>query len=86
MTSAQQTQYYTFLMRQRAKALYYHNLTQSNIKFIKDYIASGKDPRDNPEILKEFYLLINEFGTKIFESELGQLNLTFEDGTLKEKE
>lgn len=85
MTSAQQTQYYTFLMRQRAKILYYHNLAQNNIKFIKNYIASGKDPREDPEILKEFYLLIDEFGTKIFESELDQLNLTFEDGTLTEK-
>lgn len=70
-------------MRERAKVLYHHSLTQNNIKFIKNFIAGGGDPRDNPDILNEFYLLINEFGTAIFEDELRKLHLTVEDGTLK---
>ena len=59
-------------------------LVLHNIEVIRHFVANGRDIRDDPDILKEFYILVNEFGTEIFEHELEALHLTFEDGMLKE--
>lgn len=82
MTSAQQTQYYSFLERQRRLALYHQSLTSNNILVIKDAIINGINPAEDPDLSAEFWRLIDEFGTSLFASELLGLNLTFEDGTL----
>lgn len=63
----------------------YHSLTSHNIAVIKNAILKYKiNPAADSELSAEFWLLIDEFGESLFIHELQTLNLTFEDGTLKE--
>ena len=81
MESAQQQPYYSFLERMRRQAIIKESLMNvHNIAVRKHFIASGQDPREDEDILKEFWILINECGTDIFADELAGLNLTIEDG------
>ena len=85
MTSAQQTQYYSFLERQRKQQMMYHSLTSHNIAVIKNAILKYRiNPAADATLSAEFWLLVDEFGESLFINELQTLNLTFEDGTLKE--
>ena len=61
-------------------------LSLHNVEVIRHFVAAGGDIRDDPDILKEFYILVDEYGVEIFQHELEMLHLTYEDGNLKEIE
>lgn len=74
------------MMRERRRMLNESALVLHNIEVIRNFVVNGGDLRDDPDILKEFYILVDEFGVEIFQHELEMLHLTYEDGTLKEIE
>ena len=76
MTNPYQTQYYTWLQNRRRQAIYNFCLSYHNINFIRDQILNGTDPRNDPVISAEYYALINEYGTALFESEMNQMGFT----------
>lgn len=41
-------------------------LVLHNIEVIRNFVVNGGDLRDDPDILKEFYILVDEFGVEIF--------------------
>lgn len=69
MTSAQQTQYYSFLEQQRKRAIYNQSLTYYYIAAIKQHIAAGGDPALDPDLSAQYFLLLDEFGENFFSFE-----------------
>lgn len=84
MTSAQQTQYYSFLERQRKQAMYNTSLTYHHILNIRRFIALGGNPAEDPNLSAQYYLLIGEYGEGIFafEDENGEyMHIQLENDT-----
>ncbi len=83
MDGTQLTQYYSYLERRRRQAIQYNCLSYYNYYVIKEKILGGIDPRYDPDLSTEYYVLIDEFGKNLFVPELSSMGfLTFEDDTL----
>lgn len=77
---------YTFFERMRKRSLYKEVLKAHNLSAIRSFIAAGGDPRKHPDLSAEYYYLINEYGNKIFGSEIVGFGLVTEDDTLSDFE
>ena len=86
MMSAQQLQYYSYLERERKRALYRESLTNYYIHTIKNALINGCIPTEDPDLSAQFWYLIDEYGIKLFADELSSFNLIYEDDTLKKIE
>ena len=84
--SAQQLQYYSFLERERKRAMYRESLTYYYIHTIKNQLINGMIPTENPDLSAQFWYLIDEYGVSLFADELSAFNLVYEDDTLKKIE
>lgn len=84
MTNPYQTQYYSWLENRRRQAIYNFALSYHNIHFIRDKILDGVDPRYDPDLSAEYYVLIDEYGANLFESEMNSMGFMIqaEDDTI----
>ena len=83
--TTQQYHYYRFFDWHRKTALYKHHVYNNAKQKIRDAIAVGVDPRNDPE-LKKYWVLINEDDKELFISEILKMNLTFEDESMPKAE
>ena len=81
--SAQQLQYYSYLERERKRAMYNYSLAGYYYTMIKNAMIKGCIPTEDPDLSSKFWYLIDEYGIKLFEDELSACHLIFEDDTLK---
>lgn len=83
MMSAQQLQYYSWLERERKKAMYNYSLAGYYYNMLKNAMLKGCIPTEDPDLSGKFLFLVNEYGIQLFEDELSSLHLIYEGGELK---
>ena len=83
MMSAQQLQYYSWLERERKKAMYNYSLAGYYYNMIKNAMIKGCIPTEDPDLSGKFLYLIDEYGIQLFEDELSACHLIYEDGKMK---